>query len=82
MSYVQRRISKKVIAGKSQIIFHVVISRGVKFRYKTGICILSRLQPRQSGQRTDRPFPVCLSQEPENLIVGKRRDSQWKNRLS
>mgnify|MGYP004442966941 FL=1 len=39
MSYVQRRISKKVVAGKSQIIFHVVISRGVKLRYKTGICI-------------------------------------------
>ena len=30
---------KKVNAGKSQIIFHIGISRTIKFRYKTGINI-------------------------------------------
>lgn len=39
MAYVQRRISKKIISNKSQIIFHIVINRSVKFRYKTSIHI-------------------------------------------
>ena len=39
MAYIQKRLSKKVNAGKSQIIFHIGISRTIKFRYKTGINI-------------------------------------------
>lgn len=39
MAYIQRMLSKKVVADKSMVIFRVVFDRKSKMHYKTGICI-------------------------------------------
>lgn len=39
MAYIQKMLSKKVNAGKSQVIFHVVVNRTTKFRYKTNVFV-------------------------------------------
>lgn len=39
MAYIQRILSKKVAAGKSQVIFLIAINRTTKFRYKTNIFV-------------------------------------------